>query len=71
LWSRLAGGCRLDRRVDRLLERAGFTIEHIETGHFLPGPRLLTFHYLGSASRTGAAEAALPAGRAAEHSAAG
>lgn len=51
LWRRLSGGCRLDRRVDRLLERAGFTIEHIETGHLVPGPRLLTFHYVGVASR--------------------
>ncbi|MFO1074797.1 MAG: class I SAM-dependent methyltransferase [Geminicoccaceae bacterium] len=51
VWRRLAGGCRLDRRVDRLLERAGFTIEQMEVGHLLPGPRLLTYHYLGQASR--------------------
>jgi ubiquinone/menaquinone biosynthesis C-methylase UbiE len=51
LWCRLAGGCRLDRRTDRLLERAGFTIEQMETGHLLPGPRLLTYHYLGVARR--------------------
>jgi ubiquinone/menaquinone biosynthesis C-methylase UbiE len=51
VWCRLAGGCRLDRRTDRLLERAGFTIEQMETGHLLPGPRLLTYHYLGVARR--------------------
>jgi len=51
VWQRLAGGCRLDRRADRLLERAGFTLESLETGHLLPGPRLLTFHYLGVARR--------------------
>jgi ubiquinone/menaquinone biosynthesis C-methylase UbiE len=51
LWRRLAGGCRLDRRIDRLIERAGFSIEHLETGHLLPGPRLLTYHYLGRARR--------------------
>jgi ubiquinone/menaquinone biosynthesis C-methylase UbiE len=51
LWCRLAGGCRLDRRTDRLLERAGFTIEQLETGHLLPGPQLLTYHYLGVARR--------------------
>ncbi len=50
-WSRLAGGCRLDRRMDRLVERAGFSLEELETGHLLPGPRLLTFHYLGVARR--------------------
>lgn len=68
VWSRVAGGCRLDRRVDRLLERAGFTIERLETGHLLPGPRLLTFHYLGVAVRP-AAEPALPSSRTAAHSA--
>ena len=37
----------------------------------LPGlALLLTFHYLGSASRTEVAKAALPVNRAAEHSAA-
>jgi ubiquinone/menaquinone biosynthesis C-methylase UbiE len=51
VWSRLAGGCRLDRRADRLLERAGFAVEELETGHLLPGPRLLTYHYLGVARR--------------------
>jgi ubiquinone/menaquinone biosynthesis C-methylase UbiE len=51
VWCRLAGGCHLDRRTDRLLERAGFTIEQMETGHLLPGPRLLTYHYLGVARR--------------------
>lgn len=51
VWRRLAGGCHLDRRIDRLLERAGFSIEQMETGHLLPGPRLLTYHYLGRARR--------------------
>lgn len=51
LWQCLSGGCRLDRRTDRLLERAGFTIEELETGHLLPGPRLLTYHYVGVARR--------------------
>lgn len=60
LWRRVSGGCHLDRRVDRLLERAGFTIEHLETGYLLPGPRLLTYHYLGVASR-GASAVAPPA----------
>ena len=50
-WRRVAGGCRLDQRADRLLLRAGFTIEALETGHLVPGPRLLTYHYLGIARR--------------------
>lgn len=51
LWQRLAGGCHLDRRMDKMIERSGLVIERIETGHLLPGPRLLTWHYLGSARR--------------------
>jgi ubiquinone/menaquinone biosynthesis C-methylase UbiE len=50
-WSRLTGGCRLDRRVDTLLVRAGFRVEQMEEGHLLAGPRLLTYHYLGGARR--------------------
>jgi ubiquinone/menaquinone biosynthesis C-methylase UbiE len=50
-WPRIAGGCRLDRRADRLLARAGFSIERLETGYLVPGPRLLTYHYLGVARR--------------------
>ena len=50
-WKRIAGGCRLDQRADRLLARAGFAIERLETGHLVPGPRLFTYHYLGLARR--------------------
>lgn len=70
LWCRLAGGCRLDRRVDRLVERAGFKLDRLETGYLVTGPRLFTFHYLGVASRVEAAPD-LPPGRSAAHSAAG
>ena len=48
-WRRIAGGCRLDRCPDRLLERAGFRLERLEVGHLVPGPSLLTYHYLGVA----------------------
>jgi ubiquinone/menaquinone biosynthesis C-methylase UbiE len=51
VWRRLAGGCRLDRRPDRLIARAGFTLTSCESGHLLPGPRLFTHHQLGSARR--------------------
>lgn len=49
VWRRLAGGCRLDQRVDRLIERVGFSIERLEVGHLVSGPKLLTYHYLGIA----------------------
>ena len=35
----LAGGCNLDRPIDRLLTAAGFTLEHLST-HQLRGPRV-------------------------------
>ena len=35
----LAGGCNLDRPIDRLLTGAGFTLEHLST-HQLRGPRV-------------------------------
>lgn len=48
-WRRIAGGCRLDQRADRLIERAGFRLERLEVGHLVAGPRLLTYHYVGIA----------------------
>ena len=48
VWKRLAGGCHLNRRIDRLLEDAGFRLESLETG-YMPGPRAMTFMYEGCA----------------------
>ncbi len=50
-WRCVSGGCHLDRRPDRLLAAAGFTLETLETGHLFEGPRLVTFHYRGVARR--------------------
>jgi ubiquinone/menaquinone biosynthesis C-methylase UbiE len=50
---RLAGGCNLDRPVDRLVADAGFEIEHLEND-FLDGPKLLhpwSYLYRGRAVR--------------------
>lgn len=49
LWSRLAGGCRLNRNVSRLIANAGFRLESVDnfTLPFTPG--VLGFQYLGSA----------------------
>jgi ubiquinone/menaquinone biosynthesis C-methylase UbiE len=59
-WSRLAGGCHLDRDVPRLLEEAGFSSADMRQAYLLPGPRLLTYHYWGTAV---ALPAAAPARR--------
>jgi hypothetical protein len=48
LWSRVAGGCHLDRRIDRLIRDAGFDIA--EMAHeYLKGPRPFTYTYSGQA----------------------
>lgn len=48
LWRRLAGGCHLNRAVDRLLQEAGFGVEHLDAG-YRRGPRLTTYLYCGLA----------------------
>jgi ubiquinone/menaquinone biosynthesis C-methylase UbiE len=48
LWSRLAGGCHLNRKMDDLIAGSGFRIEVLRNAR-LPGPRTHTFLYEGSA----------------------
>ncbi len=48
LWSRLAGGCHLNRKIDDLIADAGFRIDALENPR-LPGPRTHTFLYEGRA----------------------
>ena len=48
LWSRLAGGCHLNRKIDTLISAAGFRIESLANAR-LPGPRTHTFLYEGRA----------------------
>lgn len=49
LWRRVAGGCRLDRDVARLVERAGFRLERRDAG-YAPGPRIFAYFTRGVAS---------------------
>jgi ubiquinone/menaquinone biosynthesis C-methylase UbiE len=48
LWSRIAGGCHLNRKMDDLIAGSGFQIEALANAR-LPGPRTHTFLYEGSA----------------------
>jgi len=48
LWSRLAGGCHLNRKMDDLIGGSGFRIETLENAR-LPGPRTHTYLYQGHA----------------------
>ena len=50
VWRRVAGGCHLNRQVDAIIAAAGFTIEELRAEH-IPGPRVLTFMYGGSARK--------------------
>ena len=48
LWSRIAGGCHLNRKIDALISGSGFridTLQHVR----LPGPRTHSFLYEGRA----------------------
>lgn len=49
VWRLIAGGCHLNRKIDRLIGDAGLRIADLETGHLVRGPRLLTYHYRGRA----------------------
>lgn len=46
-WSKLAGGCMLDRDVPLLLRDAGFQSD-VQSA-YLPGPRFVSYHYWGVA----------------------
>ena len=47
-WKCVSGGCHLNRPIASMIEGAGFRLDRLETG-YMPGPRLMTFFYEGSA----------------------
>ena len=50
LWTRVAGGCHLNRQIDELLDHAGFQIAQIERA-YSRGPRPFSYLYKGVAHR--------------------
>jgi hypothetical protein len=48
LQKRLAGGCHLNRPIDRLIEGAGFRLDRIER-FYVRGPKIGTYLYAGVA----------------------
>ena len=50
MWNHIAGGCHLNRRMDELIETAGFHITELKT-EYLPGPRPMTYTYQGVAQK--------------------
>jgi ubiquinone/menaquinone biosynthesis C-methylase UbiE len=48
LWTRVGGGCHLDRPIETLVTAAGFEIDRLKAG-YMPGPKPMTFMYEGAA----------------------
>lgn len=48
IWRPIAGGCNLNRRIDAMIEAAGWRIERLENRYF-KGPKPLTYNYIGIA----------------------
>ncbi len=48
-WSRIAGGCHLDRDIPALLGAAGFRCPDLHAG-YLSGPKFLAYNYRGAAA---------------------
>jgi ubiquinone/menaquinone biosynthesis C-methylase UbiE len=47
-WSKFSGGCNMNRDILQTLEAGGFAIENDER-MYIPGPRILSYNYWGSA----------------------
>lgn len=50
IWRRIAGGCHLNRAIDRLIAGSGFAIARMEAG-YIRGPRVAAYLYRGTARR--------------------
>ncbi|MBI3769589.1 MAG: class I SAM-dependent methyltransferase [Deltaproteobacteria bacterium] len=50
IWRRISGGCNMNRAIPDLLGAAGFELAELDS-MYLPGPRVLTFTYWGTATR--------------------
>jgi ubiquinone/menaquinone biosynthesis C-methylase UbiE len=48
VWTRISGGCHLNRPISLFIEQAGFRIERLEH-EYLPGPKMMGFLYEGRA----------------------
>ncbi len=47
-WSRIAGGCQMNRDIPTLINEGGFNIE-IDERMYIPGAKILCYNYWGSA----------------------
>ena len=49
LWKRIGGGCHLNRPIQTLIERAGFSVAEIENSYLPKAPRMMGYLYEGRA----------------------
>jgi ubiquinone/menaquinone biosynthesis C-methylase UbiE len=49
VWKRIGGGCHLNRKVDDLIQAAGFRLERLSSGYQKFAPRPFSFFYEGIA----------------------
>lgn len=47
-WSRIAGGCNMNRDIPALIDEGGFDIK-VDERMYIPGVRILSYNYWGSA----------------------
>jgi len=48
VWSKISGGCNLNRKIDALIRASGFRIEELKT-EYSKGPRPMSYMYSGRA----------------------
>ena len=48
VWSKISGGCNLNRKIDTLIRASGFRIEELKT-EYSKGPRPMSYMYSGRA----------------------
>lgn len=49
VWTRIAGGCRLDRDIPALIREGGFDIK-VDERMYIPGAKVLCYNFWGSAA---------------------
>ena len=52
VWKKLAGGCHLNRPIDKLLTTSGFNIEKMECQYLPSVPKIAGYHYKGICRKT-------------------
>lgn len=49
-WSKIAGGCQLNREIDQLISSSGFSVDELKTFFVPKTPKFAGFTYMGAAT---------------------